>query len=190
MGGTMGAIKFFMAVGLASAVAFGADMKLTVGHDYPGSAGFKLPNVPRPSRSDAAAKARFSLVDGTIDPNSGGLAALNDGRLPANEDQPNRNFFFNANSQGGRLLLDLGKTIAIKEINTYSWHRDVRAAQIYTVYGSDSVVAAGTAPKRGSDPDKSGWRKIDRVTISHLNEPLGGQNGASISGLDGLIGNY
>ena len=175
---------------VAAATAFAADVKSNSAHETPGKPGFKLQNIPPPARNDAATKARFTLIDGVIDPNSAGLAALNDGRLPTTDDQPDRNFFFNANTQGGRLLLDLGKTIAIKEIRTYSWHRDVRAAQVYTLYASDSVAAAGSSRKRASDPEKSGWTKIQRVTNSHLNDPLGGQLGVVISGQNGAIGNY
>jgi hypothetical protein len=183
-------IKFLLAAVLAAATTFAADVKLQSAEVNHGKPGFKLGTIPSPSRTDAATKARFTLIDGVIDPNSAGLAALNDGLLPTTEDQPDRNFFFNAGSQGGRLLLDLGKTIAIKQIRTYSWHRDVRAAQMYTLYASDSVVAAGTAPKRGADPEKSGWRKIKRVTQSNLNDPLGGQIGVVISGQTDPIGHY
>jgi hypothetical protein len=179
-------IKSVLSVYFTALAVFAADVRLDEGSAAPGAAGFKFTNVPKPSRSDAAAKALFTIVDGVVDPNSGGLAALNDGRLPTTDDQPNRNFFFNANSQGGRLLLDLGKTIAIKQINTYSWHRDVRAAQIFTVYGSDSVVSAGTAPKRGTDPASVGWKRIREVKLGQQNEP-GGQFAASISG---DVGNY
>ena len=182
-------IRFILLAAAALATSF-ADVAFKGAHVTPGERGFRFENVPAPRREDAAAKGKFTIVDGEADSNGAGVNALNDGRLPTSEDQPNRNFFFRAQSQGGRLLLDLGRTVAIKEINTYSWHRDVRAPQVYTVYGSDSVVAAGTATKRGNDPVSTGWKKIDRVTLGNQNEPPGGQYGASISDNKGLIGSY
>jgi hypothetical protein len=185
----METIKF---LGLAGAllVSSFADVSFKGAHLTPGQRGFRFENVPSPKRGDAAAKGRFTIVEGEADTNGAGVAALNDGRLPTSEDQPNRNFFFRAQSQGGRLLLDLGRTVAIKEINTYSWHRDVRAPQVFTVYGSDSVAAAANFPMRGSDTASAGWKKIDRVSLGNQNEPPGGQYGGSISDTKGLIGSY
>src|SRR5688572_17149399 len=91
--------------------------------------GFNFKNVPAPARDDAATAARFIVVDGERDGNGGGVDKLNDGRLPSEEDRPAENFFFRAGSDGGRLLLDLGKTIGIKQVNTYSWHPGVRGPQ-------------------------------------------------------------
>ena len=64
-------------------------------------AGFRFPSVPRPARGDAASGATFRVVAGRADANGGGITVLNDGRLPANEDQPARNFFFAPQSAGG-----------------------------------------------------------------------------------------
>lgn len=182
-------IKIAFLAGTALMNSFAA-VSFQGAHVTPGERGFRFANVPVPAHSDAAAKGRFTIVDGDADPNGAGLSALNDGRVPTSDDQPNRNFFFRAQSEGGRLLLDLGRTVAIKQINSYSWHRDVRAPQVYTVYGSDSVVTAGTATKRGSDPAAAGWKKIERVMLGNQNEPPGGQYGGCISDTAGLIGAF
>jgi hypothetical protein len=65
-----------------------------------------------------AANGTFTVVDGTADADGAGVEVLNDGRLPAEEDQPRRDFFFNAGSDRGRLLLG-GKSISIKQINSF-----------------------------------------------------------------------
>src|SRR5215471_12921253 len=91
---------------------------------------FQFKSVPPPANNDAAGKARFTLVEGEGDPNGGELAVLHDGRLPTEADQPSENFFFRAGSEGGRLLVDLGSAIAVKQVNTYSWHTGTRAAQV------------------------------------------------------------
>jgi hypothetical protein len=66
--------------------------------------------------------AVFTIVDGAEDNNGGGLEKLHDGRLPTEEDEPSENFFFHSGTDGGRLLVDLGNAIDIKQVNTYSWH--------------------------------------------------------------------
>ena len=88
---------------------------------------FMFNSVPAPANKDAASQARFTLVDGERDPNAGELAVLHDGRIPTEEDQPTANFFFRAGSDGGRLLLDLGSIIAVKQLRTYSDRCDAGA---------------------------------------------------------------
>ena len=42
--------------------------------------GFKFKNVPAPARGDAAAKAKFKIVDGARDNDGGDFTKLHDGR--------------------------------------------------------------------------------------------------------------
>ena len=120
--------------------------------------------VPSPSQSDAASKAVFTLVDGTRDRNGGDLVKLNDGKLPAEEDQPAENFFFAAGSDGGRLAIDLGKLVEITQVNSYSWHPAGRGPQVYTLYASDGKPADfNAAPKKGTAPDQCGWKQLAKV---------------------------
>src|SRR6266567_5811709 len=88
---------------LAGSLAARAEVKVTVGHNDNDNAleGFGFKNIPSPSRSNAARSAKFIIVDGELDPASGGLDRLNDGALPKEEDQPAENFFFNAGTPGG-----------------------------------------------------------------------------------------
>jgi hypothetical protein len=112
-----------------------AEVAATVGRNA-GGANFKFDNVPVPSKSDAAAKAKVTLVDGTRDRNGGDVTVLTDGLIPRVDDQPRANFFFAPGSDGGRILLDLGEAVDVKQVNTYSWHPAARGPQVYTLYGS------------------------------------------------------
>ncbi len=148
--------------------------------------------VPSPSQSDAASKAVFTLVDGTRDRNGGELAKLNDGKLPAEADQPAENFFFAAGSDGGRLAIDLGKITEITQVNSYSWHPAGRGPQVYTLFASDGKPADfNAAPKRGTPPDKCGWKQLAKVD-TRPKKPLepGGQYGVSVFDPKGPLGSY
>ena len=153
-------------------------------------AAFKFKNVPSPSRNDAGSKAKFTIIDGRRDENGGDLAKLHDGKLPKEEDQPAENFFFDAGTKGGRILLDLGTGIEVKQINSYSWHASSRAPQVYSLYGGDTDSAASGELKNGADPEKSGWKLIGKVDTRPKEGPVGGQYGVSISDSDGTIGKY
>ena len=152
---------------------------------------FKFKNVPSPSKSDAATKAKFTIVEGRRDFNGGDVDKLHDGKIPTDEDQPAENFFFNAGTDGGRLLVDLGGAIDIKQINTYSWHPNTRGPQVYRLYASDGNADDFTAqPKKGTDPETCGWKLVARVDTRSKESEGGGQYGVSISDSDGTIGKY
>lgn len=149
---------------------------------------FKFPTVPAPQRRDAGAKATFSIVDGERDPNSGRSTRLNDGALPSGPDDPSSNFFFSAGTDGGRIAADLGSVIEIKQINTYSWHRESRGPQVYRLYTSDGTGANFNAqPKRGTDPVAAGWTLAATVDTRTDGKAIGGQYGVAISGDAGLL---
>jgi len=155
------------------------------------SAAFKFKNVPLPSKLDAAEKATFTLVDGQRDINGGDLMRLHDGRLPREEDQPSENFFFRPGTAGGRIQVDLGGKIAIKQINTYSWHPDVRAPQVYRLYGADGSAPEFKAePKRDTNPESCGWRFVANVDTRLKDRAGGGQHGVSVLAPNGNIGTY
>jgi hypothetical protein len=155
------------------------------------TAEFKFKNVPSPSRNDAATKAKFILVDGRRDSNGGDLAKLNDGKVPTEEDQPAENFFFSAGTDGGRLLVDLGGAIHIKQVNTYSWHPGTRGPQVYTLYASEgSTEGFDPQPKRGTDPQKCGWKQIAQVDTRSKEGASGGQYAVSVYDSTGTIGRY
>ena len=178
---------------LLLALPLQAETRIVVERSGPESATapFQFKKVPSPSQSDAATRARFTLLDGNSDSNGGALTKLHDGRLPTEEDQPAESFFFNAGTDGGRLLVDLGSVIDIKQVNTYSWHPGPRGPQVYTLY-----AAAGNAdgfdpqPKRGTDPQECGWKRIARIDTRPKEGGDGGQYGVSICDSLGTIGPY
>jgi hypothetical protein len=152
---------------------------------------FRFATVPAPARADAASKAKFIVLDGEPDRNGGTVAKLNDGHVPASSDQPSESFFFNAGTDGGRLMADLAESIEIKQINTYSWHTGTRAPQVYSLYLSDGTGANFLpAPKRGIDPATCGWKLIANVDTRSKEGGAGGQYGVSIADPQGILGKY
>ncbi|MEN6576038.1 MAG: family 16 glycoside hydrolase [Phycisphaerales bacterium] len=178
---------------LSLAVASHAEIKV-VADQHPGdsaSAGFRFPNVPLPSQNDAATRAAFTLVDGRRDRNGGELDTLHDGRVPTEEDQPAANFFFNAGTDGGRILVDLGGVIEVKQVNTYSWHPGARGPQVYGLYASEGSAGGFVAqPKKGTDPATCGWTLIAQVDTRPQQGDGGGQYGVGISDSGGVMGKY
>ncbi|MGV3531934.1 MAG: basic secretory protein-like protein, partial [Chthoniobacteraceae bacterium] len=144
-------------------------------------------NVPAPSDSDAASQAKFTLVDGQNDNNSPELSILQDGKAPTGEDRPRENFFFAPGTDGGRIAVDLGKVIDIREINTFSLHGSTRAPQVYSVYGHAGIA---TAPKKGEDPTKDGWVLITRVDSRATDDEAKPAHGVSIANDKGTVGKY
>ena len=143
---------------------------------------FKFKNIPAPSKDDAGSRAKLTLIDGDLDGGSAELAALTDGRLPRDEDEPGSNVYFRAGSSGGRFRMDFGSPLDISQINSYSWHPNSRAPQLYKLYAADgSDSKFNLDPKRGVDPASCGWKLIALVnTISDRGED-GGQYAASVS---------
>ncbi len=181
----------------ASVLAFGAvargEIKIVVDHNSneSASAAFKFKNVPTPSKNDPATSARFTILDGERDDNGGDLDKLHDGKLPTEEDEPAKNFFFNAGTEGGRLRVDLGKLIEIKQVNTYSWHPNTRGPQVYKLYAADGKAEAFNGqPRKAADLEKCEWKLIAKVDTRPKQVEGGCQYGVSISDSDGIIGKY
>ena len=149
---------------------------------------FRFKNVPRPAKTDAATGATVSLVTGERDGNGGDLTKLIDGRLPSDADQPQENFFFAVGSKGGRIQLDLGKTVEVGEIRTYSWHPGGRGPQLYTVYASEGTATGFEAKPTGS-PESAGWKALAKVDTTKAPEK-GGQHAVSITDTAGALGKF
>ena len=153
--------------------------------------GFTFEKMASPATNDAGTQATWTLIDGERDANSAKLTVLNDGLVPAGEDDPQSNFFFRAGSDGGRILADLGKIIPVQRISSYSRHPGDRAPQVYTVYGSNGEGAGfRKEPRRDQKLEESGWQKIAKVDSRPTKGDAGGRHGVSISDSSGLIGQF
>ena len=176
----------------ATAAATG-DVKVTIGHNdnEHSTAAFKFKTVPSPNSTNAARQATFAIVDGEKDENGGDLDKLHDGKLPSEEDAPADNFFFAAGTDGGRLSVDLGRVIGVRQVNTYSWHPNTRGPQVYKLYASDGTAGGFNAqPKNGTDPVSVGWKLITSVDTRPKEGDGGGQYGVSIAGAEGPLGRF
>ena len=186
-------VGLVIAVLLSVTLAAQAQVKVTADYNPNATAtsAFKFKNVPLPAKDDAAAKAKLLLLDGEIDPNGADLSALTDGVLPTNEDEPAKNFFFNAGTGGGRFRMDLGSAIEIAQVNTYSWHPNTRGPQVYRLWASDGTDPKFNAePKGNIDPATCGWKLITIVDTRAKQGDDGGQHGVSIADAKGSLGKY
>ena len=152
---------------------------------------FAFKELSKPSRADAATEGKFTLVDGELDPNSGGLARLHDGKLPHEADQPGANCFFRAGTDGGRILVDLGKAIEIGQVNSFSWHLATRGPQVYKLFAADGTAGNfKSEPKRPLNPVDCGWRLLAAVDTRPGAGDPGGQYGVSIRDSGESLGNF
>jgi hypothetical protein len=143
-------------------------------------AAFAFKQVPRPAPDNLARRATVHVIAGTPG-NYGRLEALSDGRLPAGENEPPANFYFES-GLSGRFRIDLARPASVEQINTYSWHRDTRGPQVYRVWASDGAAAGfNPDPPIGTDPAACGWRAITDVDTRPPGVAApGGQYGVSI----------
>jgi hypothetical protein len=159
---------------------------LTIDHASGDAAPFTFTRVPRPSSGDAAQGGTVQIIDGQLDGNSAPAASLVDGVVPATDDEPARNVFFRAGTGGGAVRIDLGRTVDVATIHTYSWHPGSRAPQVYVVYGSDGADPGfDPSPRRQIDPAKAGWKVIATIDTRALG---GGQHGVRIAHASGSLG--
>lgn len=181
-------MKFHTLLAIVTAPACFAEVKIETGYSQTDQ-GFKLGSVPPPSRNDAATSATFTLVDGQRDGNGGNPNILHDGRVPYEQDEPARNFFFQNGGNGGRIEVDLGKAISIESIHTYSWHPRARGPQVYKLYAAKGDEKGfKDAPKRNTDPESCGWIPIARVDTRKNGQ--GGQHAVSICNPGSNIGGF
>jgi hypothetical protein len=153
--------------------------------------GFAFEKIPAPAMNDAGTDADWRVIDGTGDRNGAGLAALHDGRVPTGDDEPRANFFFSAGSDGGRILVDLGKVMSIERISTYSRHNADRGPQVYTVFGADGeAVGFDAEPKREKKPDACGWKMLAAIDSRPKDGDPSGRHGVSITHADSAIGKF
>jgi hypothetical protein len=167
---------------------------------------FRFPTIEAPSDKDYAdarqGHATIRVVGGKLrtsrtGSSSGPPEKLIDGRGQPGPDVPGESVFFEDESSG-RLLMDLGRAVAVTKVNTYSWHQNglnldnrLRALQNYTLYG----FAGDEPPATDGDLDQAGWHLIARVNtdeffrvVNRMDRPA--QQGCSITSATGTIGRY
>ncbi len=168
-----------------------ADIRVSTGQSAENS-GFAFRDVSTPSNNDAATNATFEIVSGELDSSGGDLAILHDGRVAASDDQPARNCFFRAGTDGGLIRIDLGSVITVKEVSSYSWHSSSRAAQVYKMYAATGMSSDfNPEPKTGVDPAQNGWTLVANVdTRPTENKIEGGQHAVTISDTARAIGQF
>jgi len=168
-----------------------AQVRVTVDRNTGNAAtkAFKFKNVPAPAKDDAATKAAVTLLVGESDPAGGDISVLTDGLLPAKADEPKSNFYFASGSGGGRVRMDFGEMIEIKQVNSYSWHTGTGAPQVYLLYASDGAeIGFNAEPNANTDPNSCGWKLI--TTVDTRKSGDGGQYGVSITDAHGILGKY
>jgi hypothetical protein len=190
---TISHVPFAIVMLWCLAVTMSAQVKVVVDRNTGISATgeFRFQHVPSPVRDNSAAKAKLSLVVGKQDPNGRPVSALTDGVLPTDEDEPGANFFFDAGTDGGRILMDLGGAMEIAQVNTYSWHTDTRGPQVYNLYASDGADPKfNLEPDAKTDPARCGWSLVAQVDTRPRHGGSGGQYGVSISDSRGSLGKF
>ena len=165
-----------------------AGLKITV-ERIPNSAAtpaFAFATIPQPSNTNAATFANIRLVTGF--PTGESLHRLLSPNLPGGPDAPTETFHFTDGTYGGRFMIDLNQSIAIRQVNTYSWHVGSRAPQVYKLYALDS--SSEPEPVGTQDPFKLGWKFLADVDTRPATGDVGGQYGVSVSSPNGAIGHY
>lgn len=114
------------------------------------------------------------------------LARLIAADLPQNDDDLERNVWFDGGE--AHILLDLQQPTEIARINTYSWHRQERAAQGFTLWASAAATAPAFPTGAGADPAKAGWTQLARVDTAGLKE--GGKHGSCVAAVAGPLGRF
>jgi hypothetical protein len=168
-------------------------VQIQIEHIPPAQATPKTPYrlVPPPSSDDAATNATFTIVDGTPPKIANALNNLHDGRNANGEDDRRNNFLFAIGTLEGRIAIDLKREVSIANINTYSWHKDSRGPQVYTVYGSDAAAPSfNPKPGIGTNPATCGWTPIASVDTRPQTGPPGGRYAVSITAPDHFLGTY
>ena len=138
-----------------------------------GTEQFRFPTISPPSKEDIANQskggARITVPQGklrTLRSSTPNPSVLIDGRGQTKQDSPLESLFFE-NGRYGSLLMDLGRAVSIRKINSFSWHQHnrikdhrVRAYQGYVLYGfaGESPPSAETVEDRDSDePSHLDW---------------------------------
>ena len=146
-----------------------------------GTPAFKFPTIAPPSNRDyadaAQGHAQIRVLRGqpaSTNPwglGSGPIEVLLDGKGQSKADSPGESFFF-ANDTPGLILLDLGKTVRVRMINTYSWHQFSAGRQRPHARDAEVLFSTGrraaAPPPADGDRAAAGWTLIARVNTDEF----------------------
>ncbi len=151
--------------------------------------------IGAPSRGDFADKSagngvvfRFFDRDGEFTPHrragavNDSLPRLNDGDVAQSNDDTQRCVWYDTE---GRFFADLGKSVPIERIATYSWHRDARAPQVFSLWGSNEESMPTADFTSGKE---SKWTLLAVVDSRPLG--AGGAHGSAVTGDGKALGPY
>jgi hypothetical protein len=159
-------------------------------------ASFRNLTVATPSDNDAASASRgihfrIESVHGTLPIHPGvrvdgdTLPALNDGLIHRNSDDRERCAWYNGQ---GRFSVDLLRPEPIQAINVFSCHRDVRAPQFYSLWGSAAEQQPSPDFQRADEAVAVGWQLIAWVDTRNLG--IGGVHASSVSAAPKTVGPF
>jgi hypothetical protein len=163
---------------------------------------FRFPTISPPSALDYADQAKGIATmttshSGAPSTKSGLAKVLLDGKGQSQQDAPKESAFFK-NGTNGLFLVDLGKPVSIKQINSYSWHQHgkikehrERARQQFTLYG----FGGDAHPDPSAPSVQAGWTRIARVNTDqffNVNQRLDrpAQQASSITSASGEVGRF
>lgn len=135
----------------------------------PADPAWNFKTLPHPSRSDVARDSRISIVGNRAEEACLSPDGLHNGVLPWQGKQTRDFFAFsNFNTNGGRIVMDLGKVQPVAAVAAYSWQgrygpgfiQGQRAPQVYALYGS------AAANPDAAHLDSRGWVKIAEVDMA------------------------
>jgi quinoprotein glucose dehydrogenase len=110
------------------------------------------------------------------------LTRINNGDPPQNDDDIHRNTWLDFGH--ARIILDLGNTIDVARINTYSWHRRERAGQKFTIFGSEEEALPDPNLLKLGD----GWNQVAKIDTMRLG--FGGMHASSVFHAQRKVGRY
>ena len=174
-------------------VAVASSGQILVRQDRNITGQWEFGNVRSPSAGDFGEKCQVKMISNALYKGSDYLSGLIDGCVADNDKKTRQAVFLtDATGHNGRIVLELGRSIELVEINTYSRHNSkgdqgARGPQVYTLYGTNVEQPGHYLATRGNI-----WKKIAEVDTrpNSTGVDWSGMYGVSISAAEGAIGPY
>jgi len=183
-------LLWLLSASLALASATFAEVIVQIEQLNPADPAWNFKTIPRPSKSDIAAGAKVTMVSNQLEPAGAEASVLVNGILPSDSlDLSEEALLSNANSDDGKVVIDLGRVQPVAAVASYSWHewnvdQGSRAPQVYTLYGSAAENPDPNSP--------AGWTKLADVDTrpNKTGEKWNGQHGVFIRETTGKLGEF